>query len=102
MSICAVVGLLLLAVIGWLLVSGLRLKQLQRGPWIVCAKCGHTLTHGQSRCPECGQVWDAAAVERLHAARSRGANVRLWVSGILIGLVLCAVGLALWHAIAEP
>jgi len=102
MSICAVVGLLLLAVIGWLMVSGLRLKQLARGPWIVCAKCGHSMTHGQSRCPECGQTWDAAAVERLRAARSRGASTRVWVSGVLLGLVLIAVGLALWHGFAEP
>jgi hypothetical protein len=102
MSICAVIGLLLLAVIGWLMVSGMRLKQLASGPWIVCARCGHALTQGQSRCPECGQQWDAEAVERLRAARSRGATTRIVISWILLGLVLCAVGLAVWHGIAEP
>jgi predicted RNA-binding Zn-ribbon protein involved in translation (DUF1610 family) len=100
---CAVIGLLLLlAVIGWLMVSGLRLRQLAQGPWIVCASCGHALVHGQSRCPECGQQWDAQAVERLRAARSRGGTMRLWVSAVLLGLVLAAVGVSLWHALLEP
>lgn len=102
MSICAVIGVLLLAVIGWLMVSGLRLKQLAQGPWIVCAKCGHAMTHGQSRCPECGQAWDAAAIDRLRAARSRGATARIWISALLLGLVLVAAALALWHAFVEP
>lgn len=102
MSICSVIGVLLLAVIGWLAVGGLRLRDLARGPWIVCAGCGHMLLEGQVTCPECGRAWDAQAVAQLRRARARSGTVRLVIAGILGALLLGVVALILWHALMEP
>lgn len=89
--ICAVIGILLLAIVAWLAVSGLRMRDLARAPAIACGRCGHFLAPDQRSCPECGTAWDDVWLARLTAARRRSGTYRLALASAV--LLLIAVGI---------
>ncbi len=91
MVICAVIGLLLLAIIAWLAVSGLKIRELSMAPKVACARCGHFLDEGQLRCPECGTQWDNAWLARLQSGRGRSGPFRIALAAILLLLVLVGI-----------
>lgn len=89
--ICGVIGLLLLAIIAWLAVSGLKIRDLSKAPKIACARCGHFLIEGQLCCPECGTQWDTAWLARLQQGRGRSGTFRIILAAILLLLVLVGI-----------
>ncbi len=89
------IGLLLLAIIAWLAVSGLKIRDLSKAPMIACARCGHFLSKEQSRCPECGTQWDSAWLERVTKARTRSGTFRIVLAAILLLLVVAGIVLTL-------
>ena len=93
--ICPIIGLLLLAIVGWLTVSGLKIRELSRAPAIACGRCGHFLSAGQLQCPECGTTWTVDWLSRLSLARARSWRLRLVIASILGALLLGAVLISL-------
>ncbi|MSR44433.1 MAG: hypothetical protein EXS15_03620 [Phycisphaerales bacterium] len=89
--VCPVIGLLLLAIVAWLVVSGLKIRDLARAPAIACGHCGHFLLAGQLRCPECGTLWDMQWLQQLTNARQRSGTIRLTLAGVLVLLLAAAV-----------
>ncbi len=85
---CAVIGILPLAIIAWLIISGLKIRDLSNAPAIACGRCGHFLASGQLRCPECGTDWTVGTVERLTRARSRAWRLRLVIAAVLLLAVI--------------
>ncbi|MSR69031.1 MAG: hypothetical protein EXS17_01595 [Phycisphaerales bacterium] len=93
--ICPVISLILLAIVAWLTVSGLKIRELARAPAIACGRCGHFLAEGQLRCPECGTQWDVSWLERLKNARTRSGTFRLVLAAVLMAVIALAFVLAL-------
>lgn len=97
--ICGVIGVLILAIIAWLMVSGLKIRDLAKAPAIACGRCGHMLADGQMRCPECGTEWTNEWLDRLKLARSRSWKIRVAIAIALLILMLALVILGLVAAI---
>ena len=93
--ICPVIGLLLLAIVAWLTVSGLKIRELAKAPAVACGRCGHFLAAEQLQCPECATLWTQEWIEKLKQARSRSWGIRLSIAGVLLAVILVAVGLAI-------
>ena len=93
--ICPVIGLLMLAIVSWLVVSGLKMRELAKAPAFACGRCGHFLSTGQLQCPECGTIWTNEWIEKLEQARKKAWGVRLSIAGVLLTVILVAVGLAI-------
>jgi len=97
--ICAVIGILILAIIAWLMVSGLKIRDLAKAPAIACGRCGHMLADGQMRCPECATVWTDEWLARLKLARLRSWKIRVGIAIALLALVLALTSAAFYDAI---
>ena len=93
--ICPVIGLLILAIVAWLAVSGMKIRELAKAPAVACGRCGHFLAAEQLQCPECGTLWTEEWIEKLKRARKRSWRMRLAIAGILLAVNLVAVGLAI-------
>ncbi len=89
--LCAVIGILSLAIVAWLAVSGLRMRDLARSPAIACGRCGHFLADAQQRCPECGTIWDEAWLARLTNARRRSGAFRIALASALLLLIAAGI-----------
>ncbi|MSQ90155.1 MAG: hypothetical protein EXS01_02010 [Phycisphaerales bacterium] len=99
--VCPIIGLILLAIVAWLAVSGLQIRALSRAPKVACGRCGHFLAAGQLRCPECGTIWDVAWLARLDTARTRSATIRLTLAAILMLLIVVGLVLAILPLISD-
>ncbi len=98
--LCPVIGLLLLAIVAWLTISGLKIRELSKAPAIACGRCGHFLDQGQLRCPECGTLWDIAWLARLSKARKRSGTTRLVIAAVLALLIVTGVVLSVWDLVS--
>ncbi len=85
----------MLAIIAWLTVSGLKIRELAKAPAVACGRCGHFLVAEQLQCPECGTLWTQEWIERLKRARNRSWGIRLSIAGVLLAVILIAVALAI-------